>query len=356
LMGTDTTKVSAKYMINLVNRMENNYHAWAQTQDYLHGLLAQEVKGHVGDLFFPEVARMIENVVDKFGIWQDWECVDMKKNLLSMEDHGTGRVLLSNFYDMTLNGVHQFKESVPFLRELGALDETAKGTERVIIPNYLLGRSNCIAKFAYHEVCCLSECEALLGHVERHFASPIVDPDSMASVIAALPSATVQAPRQLPDLLLHRLKAIASAHDGMVPIHGRLFAQWMHHAFPRECPYPHLAGTTHPMLGAEWRASTHSASLASMDQMVAAARQKMRKTAPVHSVPWVYQEENLVAAKRPDAGPPPGMARVQFFAALCAFSLAVLNLGRTFLREGRRLCAAFRGGDGKRSFSPTLDI
>ncbi len=34
---------------------------------------------------------------------------------------------------------------------------------------------------------------------------------------------------------------------GRVPLHGRLFAQWMHHVFPRECPYPHVAGTVNPL-------------------------------------------------------------------------------------------------------------
>merc|ERR1712087_285833 len=35
---------------------------------------------------------------------------------------------------------------------------------------------------------------------------------------------------------------IASAHGGSVPLHGRLFAQWLHYAFPRECPFPHKTG------------------------------------------------------------------------------------------------------------------
>merc|ERR1740121_1857288 len=39
-----------------------------------------------------------------------------------------------------------------------------------------------------------------------------------------------------------QLEEIASAHGGQVPIHGRLFAQWLHYAFPRECPFPHKAG------------------------------------------------------------------------------------------------------------------
>merc|ERR1719401_708419 len=58
-----------------------------------------------------------------------------------------------------------------------------------------------------------------------------------------MPSSTVPADRELHPILVARLEEIAKHHGGRVPLHGRLFAQWMHHAYPRECPYPHLSGT-----------------------------------------------------------------------------------------------------------------
>jgi hypothetical protein len=54
----------------------------------------------------------------------------------------------------------------------------------------------------------------------------------------------MQAPRNLSQSLLQHLDEIASRTGGNVLLHGRLFAQWMHYAFPRECQYPHLSGTT----------------------------------------------------------------------------------------------------------------
>merc|ERR1719510_1400266 len=39
-----------------------------------------------------------------------------------------------------------------------------------------------------------------------------------------------------------QLRQIAEAHNGRIPLHGRLFAQWLHYAFPRECPFPHKTG------------------------------------------------------------------------------------------------------------------
>merc|ERR1719197_25023 len=49
-----------------------------------------------------------------------------------------------------------------------------------------------------------------------------------------------------------RLEVIEALNDGKVPLHGRLLAQWLHYTFPRECPYPHLAGTVNPQTPAQW--------------------------------------------------------------------------------------------------------
>merc|ERR1740130_1685644 len=67
-----------------------------------------------------------------------------------------------------------------------------------------------------------------------------------------MPTATVHAPRNLSQTLMQRLDEIASQHGGKVPLHGRLFAQWMHQAFPRECPYPHKIGTVSSLSSAPW--------------------------------------------------------------------------------------------------------
>ena len=40
--------------------------------------------------------------------------------------------------------------------------------------------------------------------------------------------------------LFLRLSEVAARHSGVVPLHSRLFAQWVHHAYPRECPFLHI--------------------------------------------------------------------------------------------------------------------
>jgi len=89
-------------------------------------------------------------------------------------------------------------------------------------------------------------------------------------LVASLPSDTVTAPRELPLSLRHRLMEIASTNQGKVPLHGRLFAQWMHHAYPRECPYPYTRGTINPQSPEEWMHATgESSSWESTDEIKA---------------------------------------------------------------------------------------
>merc|ERR1719192_2946712 len=96
-----------------------------------------------------------------------------------------------------------------------------------------------------------------MSHVEREIGAPIASPQRLAEVVAALPSDFVDAPRELPASMLSRLREIGDLHmNGNVPLHGRLFAQWMHHAFPQECPFPHSVRGQSTLTPDEWSAQT----------------------------------------------------------------------------------------------------
>merc|ERR1719361_104930 len=105
-----------------------------------------------------------------------------------------------------------------------------------------------------------------MGQLERGLQRPDAAPADVASLVARLPSASVLANRTLPPLLLRRLHRIAAKHGGRVPIYGRLFAQWLHHAYPRECPFPHLSGTTRPQHLEHWQGAGRDP-IASQDEM-----------------------------------------------------------------------------------------
>ena len=51
-------------------------------------------------------------------------------------------------------------------------------------------------------------------------------------------STTVDAPHTFSPDMTKRLSQIANQNEGTIPIHGRLFGQWLHYAFPHECPLP----------------------------------------------------------------------------------------------------------------------
>merc|ERR1719272_185857 len=201
---------------------------------------------------FEHAKHVIHAIQDQYGPWQARECHKLRGGLLKMEENNNGRVRLSDFYGQSSEDGWQFSESVSYLRALGALDESNPKKPRVLVANYLDGASNCLATTGFYSVCCISECEGMLGEIERQLAAPAALPREVAAIVAGIPSATVSAPRNLPAPLLRRLGEIAEHHDGKVPLHGRLFSQWLHHAFPRECPYPHAAGTTNPMTAEEW--------------------------------------------------------------------------------------------------------
>merc|ERR1719188_689126 len=105
-----------------------------------------------------------------------------------MEYRGTGRVLLSEFYRTGLQGDFLFIEHADFLRKLGALDESDPKHPSVIIANYLSSQANCLASTTFHSVCCIDECERLLGHLERSISAPSALPGQVAQLVANLRS------------------------------------------------------------------------------------------------------------------------------------------------------------------------
>jgi len=249
------------------------------------------------EISFAVLAKIAEAIADQFGTFQDHECKSLKGELMKMEDHGTGRVRLSDFYKDALagkDGAWQFQESVAFLRQLGALDESNQDEPRVMIPNYLTSHTNCIASSDYYSVCCHNECEELLINLEKHIAGPEATPEYISGFISALPSSSVSAPRVLSETLRSRLDKIGEDHGGSVQLHSRLFAQWMHHAYPRECPYPHMSGTTKQEQAYAW-GKDYKATQDELEQFVSAARQSEAPEDMHDLMMWSQEEELLVA-------------------------------------------------------------
>jgi len=264
-------------------------------------------------------------------------------------DQGIGRVPLANFYKSVVDdNTFEFQESEEYLRELGALDDSDPSHPSVIIPNYIQAPSNCIASESLYSVCCLNECEQLMSHLEREIDAPEAEPRRIAAIVADLPSSTVEAPRTLSPTLLGRLDEAAAHHGGTVQLHGRLFGQWMHHAFPRECPFPHVAGATNPQTPDEWMAGRGQESLASDDEM----RRYAEKQTPLTESEgqeishWTMEEELLVPVKpKGRSAARTVMSFIMFVAAIisvASFAAAPLKVAKTALENLGQSDEAFK--------------
>jgi len=205
---------------------------------------------------FEAATQLVENIAVGYGKWQNNECRSMKEELMALDHAGFGRVPLGAFYSQPKSADYQFTESVDYLRQIGALEEDAGSIPQVRIANYIAGPSNCIASSSYYSVCCLNDCESLMNELEGKTRAPTASPEKLLSLVGNLSSFSVDAPRELSKDLQAKLRSIASQHGGDVLLHGRLFAQFMHFAFPNECSYPHMATNAIALTPEHWQRSS----------------------------------------------------------------------------------------------------
>jgi len=254
IQGSNLTGMTPKKLQARQERLSKKDPSWRETRVWMRDVrrsvsyAARDRTNPFAEagLDFGAAAHVVEEIGEQFGRWQDLECRCLKNVLVELDRDGTGRVALADFYRGTLDGLapkqFEFTESKEFLRQNGALDESNPQQPRILIANYVNSPTNCLTTTSFYSVCCIDECEGLLGHLERAIGAPMAAPEEILELVAAMPSDTVEAPRNLSISLLLRLSEVAARHGGLVPLHSRLFAQWMHHAYPRECPFPHVTG------------------------------------------------------------------------------------------------------------------
>merc|ERR1719272_2708861 len=267
ILGEDLSRMEAHEAGEQVTGMPEVFLSWNETMKFV-GEVREKETNAAGDNSFASLLKVVEFVGEQFGSFQDTECRDLKAKLVKMEYRGTGRVRLGDFYKPALDGSWTFQESTGYLRALGLLDESDPNQPTVMISNYLTSKANCIASSGYYSVCCKDECDDLLGHLEQTIGEPEAKPAVIAALVVDMSSSTVAAPHTLSPNLLQHLEEIGATHGGLVPLHGRLFSQWLHHVYPRECPYPHISGTTQNKLAEEWMDESGYQSQASEEEMM----------------------------------------------------------------------------------------
>merc|ERR1719160_769512 len=196
---------------------------------------------------FDDASKIVGGITQTFASYWQSECVHMKDIMAAMDPHHTGRVPLSRLYNKVIDADWRFGESEAYLRDLGALDESSTQLgAQVIIPNYIQSSSNCIVSTPYYSVCCTNDCELILGEFEDRLQAPAASAKDILDVarnMSVHTSIDHEHTPTLPGKLTELLEFTAAASEGgVVPLHGRLFAQWLHYAFPRDCAFPHKSG------------------------------------------------------------------------------------------------------------------
>ena len=110
--GSDITEIVDAYMLLYLAGIENHtnatpltisrlertfpdaYAGWDDTKTWSHGILETTIsqKGNTEKVAFADAVQAVETIADKYGKYQNQECLDLKASLMQMERNGTGRV------------------------------------------------------------------------------------------------------------------------------------------------------------------------------------------------------------------------------------------------------------------------
>jgi hypothetical protein len=126
ILGEDLSNMTSQDALDAKNEMPEIFMAWSSTQEFVRRVRKNitEIESNAeqqasGVFDFSLVARVAERVGEQFGNFQNHECRQIKSSLMAIEEAGTGRVRLSDFWKPALSGEWQFSESLSYLRQLG---------------------------------------------------------------------------------------------------------------------------------------------------------------------------------------------------------------------------------------------
>jgi hypothetical protein len=249
--------------------LEKTHASWPGLKAYVW-----EVKNEMfakGSLSFVEIEKVVTRFGEKYVRWQGEDCSRAKTYLTGLPSHQKGRVKLGEVKTLeNQNGRRElFSESADDVEKLGVLTGGKDANADFIIANYLNSQSMCLSTSSYFTACCVNECEGLLAKLEREVRAPEVQPTELARLVKTLPSANIE------ESLLQEIPGLATS-SGLVPLHSRKLASWMHRAFPLACPAPHDQIITNPKTPDEWMGASGK-EVAKLEEMMEEISQVLKK-------------------------------------------------------------------------------
>merc|ERR1719262_1832750 len=133
--------------------------------------------------------QAMAGISKEYGKVRNVQCQELKEGLVDMDFRNSGRVPLNRFYAKKSIGPWSLTESPEYLRQLGALDESAPSLgPQLIIPNYVTAVSNCDSPSGYYSICCIHECADLLNSLEASIEAPTANTSTILSLVASMSS------------------------------------------------------------------------------------------------------------------------------------------------------------------------
>ena len=160
LGGTSRRARSAEDLTNMRTKVHAQYPDYPETELWFQVFKATYDLTHSSrrnpfiewSPTFDDSVSIVMDFSHQFGAFQNLECHSLKRKLTDMEFRGTGRVRMTDFFSNALSGGWEFMESIQYLRNQGALDETDPSRPHVVIPNYMNSLTNCLAASNFYAV------------------------------------------------------------------------------------------------------------------------------------------------------------------------------------------------------------
>lgn len=179
----------------------------------------------------------------------------------------------------------------------------------------------------------------IMNELEGRVKAPTASPERLLALVGNISSSSVEA-RQLSHDMSARIHAIAEHHEGEVPLHGRLFAQWLHYAFPNECAFPQIAESSVVLTPSAWLDSKAIASQEEKDQHIHSS--ELVEEMPNAPMAQWTDHEVLIAHE-------PSVRRYSTLGSILRITMQVFALFaviRAGLAAWRSAGQAFCGGNG----------
>lgn len=294
--------------------IREKYPSWPSLQQFLHSLQDVMLPAQATRFHFKDLTGLVKELNEHYGRWQDGECQVLSNELKDLEAQCPGHINLRQFYSSHLHqNKWQFTESVQYLRSLGALEESETNQPRLISTNYVLGANNCVSTSQFYSQCCVNQCDAHLRKLEKAVAQAEVPADDLQAAITAV------LPEPDPEGLFEKLQEIAKRHGGKVTLHGLQFAEWLHHAYPRECPAPKFKDQPEE-LSSHFESRTHMSSTFSDADMEAYLESHNVAESQKCHIPWTEEVPNVPLQARRLQEMTPSGGSTSWWAAFAAVS------------------------------------